>query len=427
MSEAWPVTPIKVAARITLGKMAQPQPKSEADVEAPYLRAAHVQPQGQLIDPGEQTMWFSPSELRDLDLRRGDVVIVEGGAGFGRAAYLSDDLPGWGFQNSIVRLRPRHGTGDGRFLTYLFQHMQSSGETALSASVATIPHFTAVKVAAIRRPIPPLPDQRLIADFLDRETAQVDAMIEAQRELVAALEERRLAAIHAAIVESSEPRRKHSGEDWLGSIPQNWDVRPLSSLFRTIGSGTTPPNELLLDGDAGEMPWVTTGELRERGIGSTTQSLSKETYLNTPALRIYQPGTLLVAMYGATIGRLGWLEIEATTNQACCAFSDPVDAVTRYVMYVLLAAREHLTVLGTGGGQPNLNQKKLRALRVPAPPMHEQQRIADELDAATSRIDAMIEAANESISLMRERRAALISAAVTGRIDPRTGEERAAS
>lgn len=194
MSE-WPVTPIKVAARITLGKMAQPQPRSDTDIEAPYLRAAHVQPQGRLIDPGEQTMWFSPSELRELDLRSGDVVIVEGGAGFGRAAYLSDDLLGWGFQNSIVRLRPRHGTGDGRFLAYLFQHLLDSGETALAASVATIPHFTAEKVAAIRRPIPPLPVQRQIGDFLDRETAQVDAMIEAQRELVAALEERRKAVL----------------------------------------------------------------------------------------------------------------------------------------------------------------------------------------------------------------------------------------
>lgn len=175
----WPLLPVRRVARVKLGKMVEASPSSDDDVEAPYLRAAHVQPFGRIIEVDDKTMWFSLAEARQLDLRAGDVVVVEGGAGFGRSAYLNDDLPGWGFQNSIVRVRPRPGRSDGRFLNYVFQYLLSTGQTALEASVATIPHYTAEKVAATRHRFPPVDEQVAIAAFLDREMEQIDKMIRA--------------------------------------------------------------------------------------------------------------------------------------------------------------------------------------------------------------------------------------------------------
>ena len=101
-------------------------------------------------------------------------------------------------------------------------------------------------------------------------------------------------------------------------------------------------------------------------------------------------------------------------------FADPKGVITRYVFYVLQAAKPHLLVLADGGGQPNINQEKLRQLRVPVPPLERQQEITDYLDHETAEIDAAIADAREAIALSRERRAALISAAVTGKIDVRT-------
>lgn len=92
------VLAIKRVANVRLGKMVQPTPATGADVEAEYLRAAHVQPAGRLVEVAEKVMWFSPEELRGLNLTTGDVVVVEGGAGFGRSAHIDSPLDGWGYQ-----------------------------------------------------------------------------------------------------------------------------------------------------------------------------------------------------------------------------------------------------------------------------------------------------------------------------------------
>lgn len=132
-------------------------------------------------------------------------------------------------------------------------------------------------------------------------------------------------------------------------------------------------------------------------------------------------------MYGATIGRLGVLETTAATNQACCALAEPIQTSPRFVFYVLLAAREHLMVLADGGGQPNINQDKLRSLRIPQPNLATQDEIADFLDKETFALDTAIEDARDAIALSRERRAALISAAVTGQIDVSQTQSRSSA
>ncbi|WP_193312892.1 restriction endonuclease subunit S [Georgenia subflava] len=412
-------------ASIKLGKMVQPQPANEGDVEASYLRAAHVQPDGRIIDVDDKTMWFRPDELAELDLCSGDVVVVEGGAGYGRSAVLQSDRPGWGFQNSINRVRAGADKAAGRFVNYVLQRSLASGETELLVNTATIPHFTAEKVAEVRAPFPAVEEQRTIADFLDREIGQIDAMVGSQLRLVALLTERRKAAVLYAVTKGLRPNRtlKDSGELWSGDIPGDWAMRRISLLFRTIGSGTTPANEDLLDD--GDHYWVTTGELRESVITSTERSVSRETLLGSSVLRLYAPGTLIIAMYGATIGRLGVLGVTACVNQACCALAEPQGGVSpAFVYYSLLAVRDHLIYLASGGGQPNINQEKIRSLRLPVPSHSEQLEIVAHLDVTTARIDAMIAKAQESIALMKERRAALISAAVTGRLDVRSGIEQ---
>jgi restriction endonuclease S subunit len=135
-------------------------------------------------------------------------------------------------------------------------------------------------------------------------------------------------------------------------------------------------------------------------------------------LFLYPPGTLLIAMYGATIGRLGILGILACTNQACCAFSHPVALDIKYAFYWLLMRRREIVLMSSGGGQPNVNQEKLRSLKIPAPGLDEQRTIATFLDRETAKIDALIAKKERLIELLQEKRAALISHAVTKGLDP---------
>ena len=137
-----------------------------------------------------------------------------------------------------------------------------------------------------------------------------------------------------------------------------------------------------------------------------------------PTLRMYPKGTLLFAMYGATIGRLGILGIAATVNQACAALAEPLHLATWFVYYWLQMRRPILIVLSAGGGQPNLSQDDLRQLRIPAPPLDEQRVIAAFLDRETAKIDGLVERKERLIELLQEKRTSLITRAVTRGLDP---------
>lgn len=212
------------------------------------------------------------------------------------------------------------------------------------------------------------------------------------------------------------PAYKDSGVEWLGAIPVHWETWKVTHGFRYIGSGTTPKS----DNDAyygGDVPWVTTSELRENQIDKTIKKLTKTAIRDYPALRLYPVGTLLFAMYGATIGRLGILGIPATVNQACAAFSQPTTLDPKFTYYWLQMRRPTLIALAVGGGQPNLSQDDLKAVRIPAPPLAEQRAIVAFLDHRTARIDALIAKKQRQIELLQEKRAALITHSVTKGLD----------
>lgn len=223
---------------------------------------------------------------------------------------------------------------------------------------------------------------------------------------------------------ASEPQRlkkypayKDSGVEWLGKVPSHWETWKITHGFQTIGSGTTPKSDSSEYYD-GEIPWVTTSELRETEVTNTYKELSEAALDHYSTLKIYPSGSLLIAMYGATIGRLGILGIPATVNQACCVFSKPTKFDTKFTFYWLWMRRPILIALSSGGGQPNLSQDDLCQLRIPIPVVAEQQFIASFLDRKTAEIDALIAKKRRMIVLLQEKRTAVISHAVSKGLDP---------
>lgn len=262
--------------------------------------------------------------------------------------------------------------------------------------------------------LPPLNEQVAIADFLDRETAKIDTLIEKQRALLEALERRVALGIREAVTRNSSEALRPSGA-WCGPLPGHWSEKRISWLFSETASGTTPAPEAIQPMTADLIPWVNTAELRESVITATVRGLEPSVVEATGALRVFPTGSILVAMYGATIGRLGVLGVPATTNQACLALVEPRgDVHARFIFYSLWGARDHLLLLADGGGQPNLNQDKIRRIRVPLPPHSEQMMIAERLDRLLQGADLLAESIRTAISLAQERRSALITAAVTG-------------
>lgn len=210
---------------------------------------------------------------------------------------------------------------------------------------------------------------------------------------------------------------KDSGVEWLGEIPNDWEMWKLSHAYTEIGSGTTPStsNEENFEGN---IPWVTTGELRENLILDTKKKVSQRTIEQFPTLKKYPIGSVAIAMYGATIGRLGIFGIEATTNQACCVMTTSKVLNNKYVFYWLQAFKNEIIQLSSGGGQPNINQEKVASLKISAPFFEDQINIANFLDYETAQIDTLIAKQEKLIELLKEKRQAVISHAVTKGLNP---------
>ncbi|RZG77507.1 restriction endonuclease subunit S [Acinetobacter sp. WCHAc060025] len=210
---------------------------------------------------------------------------------------------------------------------------------------------------------------------------------------------------------------KDSGVEWLGEIPSHWEMWKLSHAYNEIGSGTTPStsNEENFEGD---IPWVTTGELRENVILDTKKKVSQRTIELFPTLRKYPSGSIAIAMYGATIGRLGIFGVEATTNQACCVMTSSKVLNNKYLFYWLQAFKNEIIQLSSGGGQPNINQEKVASLKISAPIIKDQIKIANFLDHETAKIDSLIAKQEKLIELLKEKRQAVISHAVTKGLNP---------
>jgi len=200
-------------------------------------------------------------------------------------------------------------------------------------------------------------------------------------------------------------------------LPNGWAKTTLGAVGRWSSGGT--PSRSQSEYYGGTIPWVKTGDLDDGLITSVPESITKAGLENSSA-KLFPSGTLLMAMYGATIGKLGILGIEAATNQACAALlPNTVTAdMIPYVFYYLMAERRALKNSGKGGAQPNISQTVIKAFDVPIAPLIEQHRIVEAIESYLTRLDNAV-ASLERVQRNLERyRASVLKAAVEGRLVP---------
>mgnify|MGYP000864844485 CR=1 FL=1 len=372
-----------------------------------------------MTEPREITLQFlvkfrSGQDYKHVDDPAGSVPVYGSGGIFASASdYLYDgESVLFGRKGTIDRpayVCGKFWTVDTMFYTELREgvsgrwlyYWATTIPFGLYSTDTALPSMTSSVLGRIKAPLVPHVQQCAIADYLDRETAEIDAMLAKLNSLSEALAERKVLVIQ------NLTQRSDSGV--------RWTAVPTAHLFSSIGSGTTPKGLHYYAESGSGIPWVTTSELRESVIVETTQDVTEEAVGALSALRVHPRGSVVIAMYGATIGRLAMLGVDAAMNQACCAFSSPRNVDSRFFYYALWGQRGELILEANGGGQPNISQGFLRRWRVPCPPLVEQRRIADHLDEVTGRIDAMVAKVAELKALLVERRAALITDVVTGR------------
>lgn len=213
----------------------------------------------------------------------------------------------------------------------------------------------------------------------------------------------------------NDEEMKESGIKWSGRIPNHWINNKLSREFKIIGSGTTPLSSNLKYYD-GNINWLLTGDLNDGYIYETSRKISKMALNDYSSLCVYPENSLVIAMYGATIGKTGLTKIKTTTNQACCVLSQPISSNVKFIYYWFLANKNEIVNLGRGGGQPNISQDLIKSLKISRPLKMEQDKIVKFLDEKVAEFDSIISKKEALIEKLEEAKKSLISEVVTGKV-----------
>jgi len=178
----------------------------------------------------------------------------------------------------------------------------------------------------------------------------------------------------------------------IGKYPKAWAIARIEEKFDTSSGGT--PDRQRKEYYKGSIPWVKSGELKDKVILETEEKITEEGLKNSAA-KLFPKGTLLVAMYGATVGKTGILGIDATTNQAVCALlPKDKDVDIKYFKHSLMSIRNRWIFQSAGGAQPNISQEIIRSSRIPFPPYKEQSQIEEVLGV----VDSALELADQIIA-----------------------------
>ena len=276
-------------------------------------------------------------------------------------------------------------------------------------------------VRNLMHPLPPLSEQRAIAAFLDRETAQIDALVAKKERLIELLQEKRTALISRAVTKGLDPDvpLKDSGVEWLGEIPTHWEVKRVSQISEILRGKFThrPRNDpALYDGP---YPFVQTGDVTRarKEITSYRQTLNER---GLGVSKMFPSGTLVMTI-AANIGDVAVLDFAACFPDSVVGFVPRSGIERDFLFYVFLAMKPELLREAPVNTQGNLNIERIGSIGspIPVPSESEQRAIAAFLDRETAQIDSLIAKVQEAIDRLKELRTALISAAVTGKIDVR--------
>ena len=369
------------------------------------------------------TATATPDQVRRFRLRTGDVLITKDSESWNDIAVpavvveeQADVLCGY----HLAHIKPQSGL-DGRFLARQFSATGIRDQFHLAANGITRFGLGGDAIRSGLFPTAPIDEQQVIADFLDRETAKIDALIARKERLIELLQEKRIALITHAVTRGLDPNvpMMDSGVEWLGETPAHWAVKPVIQTAEILRGKFThrPRNDpSLYDG---RYPFIQTGEVARASkvITSYRQTLNEQ---GLAVSKLFPAGTLVMTI-AANIGDVAVLDFAACFPDSIVGFV-PRDGVHRdYLYYVFLAMKPELLREAPVNTQGNLNIERIgsQGTRAPLPGVVEQRAIAAFLDRKTAKIDLLCARVQTAIDHLHEIRTALISAAVTGRIDVR--------
>jgi len=363
---------------------------------------------------------FTDAQVKKLQLVKGDLLIEKSGGGenspVGRVVIFDKDFNAL-YANFIEAIRVAKN-GCSNFYNYLFASLYSIGINRKFYSQTTgIQNLNVTDYLNEAYPIPPLQTQQSIADYLDRKTAGINALIADKQKLIDLLREKRQATISEAVTKglNKNAKMKDSGIEWIGQIPEEWKVITISKVSKIVRGASPRPAGDPLYFNGNDVPWITVAEVTKGDGLYLYETKSFLTFAGKEKSRFIEEGTLLLSNSGATLGVPKISMISGCINDGSVAFTN-LSVNQLFLFYVFKSLTTELRKQMQGYGQPNLNTTIIKNIIIPHPVLEEQQAIADYIYNKTAQIDSIISDITEQIEKLKEYRQSSISEVVTGKV-----------
>lgn len=403
----WEAKRVKEIGLVVLGKMLDNAP-SEHTFYRSYLKSKNI---GWLKvdDSNIEKMYFSQGEMKIYRLKKGDILLSEGGE-VGKTSVWNDELDECYIQNSVHKITVNRNNSSRYFLYQSFL-LGSIKYYDSIVSYVSIKHLTKEKLSRVIWVCPPLPEQKAIADYLDAKTAQIDRKIDLLAQKAVKYGELKQSLIYDTVTRGLDKTvvMKDSGVDWIGDVPEHWDVMRGKDIIEQT------KNKAGLESSSYDVLSLTLKGVIKRDLDNMKGKIPA----SFDGYQIANPDDLVLCLFDMDVTPriVGYVNQLGIITSAYTVLRGKKDACMKYFLYYYLEQNRNGSLLA--------NSKTLRStmtfdlfsqLKLPVPPLPEQQAIADYLDSKTEHIDLIIETINTQIEKLKELRKTLINDVVTGKI-----------
>jgi type I restriction enzyme, S subunit len=420
----WDVKRLKrLTTRISSGKTPLGGSETYVDDGVLFLRSQNVHDLGLRLDDVVRIAEDVDDSMASSRVEPNDVLLNITGASIGRTCIVPLDFPRANVNQHVCVVRVAH-PGHARLVSWLLKSGQIKQQIDFVQDGAAREGLNFGHIGNFTVPMPPPGEVEVLCDFLDHETAKIDALVEEQKRLIELLKEKRQAVISHAVTKGLNPNApmKDSGVAWLGEVPAHWVVRAIKHVVST--PVTDGPHETPNFPDEG-VPFVSAEAVSAGYVNfdKIRGFISEQDHLRYSEKYWPKRGDIFMVKSGATTGVTAIVETDMEFNIwsplaviRCGRASDPY-----FVLNFMRSKNflEAVTLNWSFGTQQNIGMGVIENLAVTVPPIDEQRLIAEFLVRESGRLDALTAEADAAMNLLQERRTALISAAVTGKIDVR--------
>ncbi len=422
--EHWQIKRLKHIANVQTGVAKGKDNADKETIEVPYLRVANVQ-DGYLSLDDVATIEIPREDLPRYSLQPGDVLMNEGGDfdKLGRGSVWQGEIEPCIHQNHVFAVRPTAVPSAwlNAFTGSLAAQFYFMGRAKQSTNLASISSSNIMELPVA---MPPAAEMDLLLDHIDRETARIDALVAKKTRFIELLREKRQALITHAVTKGLDPnvKMKDSGVEWLGEVPEHWEIKRLQFLCASIKAGPFG-SALTKDMYVPDGYRVYGQEQVIPGDFSIGDYYITPEYFSELAQYAVQPGDVLVSCVG-TFGKIAVVpeDVEPGIINPRLIRIRVNQLVSPVYLTVLMQSSvvfEQFSLWSRGGTMDVINIGTLSGIVLSVPPASEQKAIIRYVEHEAGRIDALVNKTERSIELLKERRSALITAAVTGQIDLR--------